>query len=394
MTDRLYAVCDPYDHESLLTGAEREVLGSLRRVLDEQAHPLLAEHWDRAEFPTALIDPLQALDLMTPPTLTVDGAEPRGLYHAFRTFELARTDASLATYYTGQSGLFRTAVREGGTAEQVARWDPEITSWQMRGVFALTEPDHGSDVAGGLATTATRTGDTWVLDGAKRWIGTATLAEYLAVFARDTADGQVKGFLVRTDAPGVQMDVIPNKIALRMVQNAHITLTGVEVTEEFRLQDCNSFKDVGRMLRRMRSDVAWIAAGVQAGAYEAALRYTTERTQFGRPVAGFQLVQEKLARILGNVTGCLGLLTRLSVQQDAGVYRDEDSALAKSWCAARMRESVALAREVCGGNGITLDTDVARFFADAEAIYSYEGTHEINSLIVGRAITGLSAFTH
>lgn len=387
---RLYPASDLYDYESLLTQAELDVLGRLRKVLHDDVKPLLTDAWERAEFPLAIRDRLTEADLMAPPEL--GGASGRSLYEGFRNFELARTDASVATYYNGQSGLFRTTVARGGSEEQAATWDPLIAACTMNGVFALTEPDHGSDIAGGLATTARREGDTWVLNGQKRWIGSAAFADYLAVMARDEADGKVKGFLVATDSAGVRMEKIPNKISMRIVQNAHIRLSGVEVDESMRLARINSFADVAGLLRNMRSDTAWIATGVAAGAYEAALKYVTERHQFGRPVASFQLVQDKLVTMLGNVTASLGMVVRLAQQQERGIYRDEDSALAKSWCAARARETAALAREVAGGNGITLDADVGRFFADAEAVYSYEGTHEINSLVVGRAITGRSAF--
>jgi glutaryl-CoA dehydrogenase len=394
---RLYGVCDYYDAESLLTADERCVLGRLRTFLDEKARPLLADHWERGEFPDELAQPLIGLDLMEPAELTgAPGAErtpARGIYQGFRIFELARTDASLATFYTAQAGLFRTAIRVGASAEQQAEWMPKVIDFSLKGVFSLTEPESGSDIAGGLSTTARREGDVWVLDGAKRWIGGAATADVLAVFARDVADGQVKAFLVEREAPGVTLEKIHGKTALRMMQNAHITLDGVQVPESMRLHNVDSFRDVAAMLRAMRSDVAWIATGIAAGAFEAALRYVTERRQFGRPLGSFQLVQEKLARMLGNVTSALSLVVRLTEQQSKGIYRDQDSALAKMQTSLLMRETVALAREVVGGNGITLETDVARFHADAEAVYSYEGTHEINALIVGRALTGESAFT-
>jgi glutaryl-CoA dehydrogenase len=393
-TERLYSVCDYYDAESLLTPEERNVLGRLRAFLDEQARPLLAEYWERGEFPTQLTQPLIDLDLMEPTELQGENsAGARGLYHGFRIFELARTDASLATFYTAQAGLFRTAIRVGASAEQQARWMPQVVDFSLTGVFCLTEPDSGSDIAGGLSTSARLENDTWILDGAKRWIGGAATADMLAVFARDVEDGQVKAFLVDREADGVSLEKIHGKTALRMMQNAHITLSGVRVPESRRLQGVNSFRDVAAMLKAMRSDVAWIATGLQAGAFEAALRYVTERTQFGRPIGSFQLIQEKLARMLGNVTSALSLVVRLTEQQAKGIYRDEDSALAKMQTCLLMRETVALAREVVGGNGITLAADVARFHADAEAVYSYEGTHEINSLIIGRALTGHAAFT-
>ncbi|KRE53315.1 glutaryl-CoA dehydrogenase [Arthrobacter sp. Soil736] len=393
---RLYGVCDYYDAESLLTEDERRVLGRLRSFLDREARPLLAEYWERGEFPQQLAQPLADLDLMEPAGLSgpgADGSSARGIYQGFRIFELARTDASLATWYTAQAGLFRTAIRVGASAEQQADWMPKVIDFSLKGVFSLTEPDSGSDIAGGLSTTARREGNTWVLDGAKRWIGGAATADVLAVFARDVADGQVKAFLVDRQADGVTLEKIHGKTALRMMQNAHITLDGVRVPESMRLHNVNSFRDVAAMLRAMRSDVAWIATGIQAGAFEAALRYVTERRQFGRPLGSFQLVQEKLARMLGNVTASLSLVVRLTEQQAKGIYRDQDSALAKMQTSLLMRETVALAREAVGGNGITLESDVARFHADAEAVYSYEGTHEINALIVGRALTGESAFT-
>ncbi|BCW62013.1 acyl-CoA dehydrogenase family protein [Arthrobacter sp. StoSoilB22] len=393
---RLYTVADWYDAEALLSTEERQVLGRLRTFLDAEATPLLAEYWERGEFPEQLAGPLIDLDLMEP-----FEAPARGIYQGFRIFELARTDASLATWYTAQAGLFRTAIQVGASEAQQKEWMPKVIDFSLKGVFSLTEPEHGSDIAGGLSTTARfepnpgteDDGGSWVLDGAKRWIGGASTADVLCVFARDVADGQVKAFLVDRTAAGVSLEKIHGKTSLRMMQNAHITLDNVRVSEAMRLHNVNSFKDVAAMLRAMRSDVAWIATGIQSGAFEAALAYVKERQQFGRSLGSFQLVQEKLARMLGNITASLSLVVRLTEQQSWGIYRDQDSALAKMQTSLMMRETVALAREVVGGNGITLAADVARFHADAEAVYSYEGTHEINALIVGRALTGDSAFT-
>ncbi|KRA25453.1 glutaryl-CoA dehydrogenase [Microbacterium sp. Root61] len=385
-------ISDAYGFAEHLSPAARGVLADLDDTLTRDIRPVLTDAWERAELPDAFGDALIPLDLMDPVELRGTGEADTTLFAGFRNFVLARTDASLATWYNAQSGLFRTTVGIGGSAAQAARLDPLIRSFTLKGTFALTEPEHGSDIAGGLATTARRDGDTWVLDGEKRWIGGAFGADVIAVFARDIADGQIKAFLVARDAPGMTLEKIPHKTSLRIMQNAVITIDGVRVDEADRLQNINSFRDVGGLLRRMRSDVAWIATGVQAGAFEAALRYVTEREQFGRPLGGFQLVQEKLARMLGNVTASLGMVVQLSRRQDAGHYRDEDSSLAKMWTSLRARETVALAREVVGGNGIVLENDVARFFADAEAVYSYEGTHEINALIVGRSLTGRSAF--
>lgn len=387
---------DIYGIWDLISAPEQQVLRRLRGVLEEHVRPVVNEYWERGEFPEQIVAPLIEADLMDPADLRAAGVKPSGLFAGLRNFEMARVDASVVTFYNAQSGLFRTTVNLGGSDEQVAELDPQITAYSYKGVFSLTEPEHGSDIAGGLETSA-RAGqregrDGWFISGAKRWIGGAVQADVLAVFARDQADGQVKCFLVPTGAEGVAITKITGKASLRIMQNADIELDEVWVPDSARLAKINSFADVAACLRNMRSDVAWIATGAMAGAYEAALKYTTERTQFGKPLAGFQLIQEKLAHMLSNVTASLALVTRLTHQQEAGIYKDENSALAKMFTARMLRETAALAREVCGGNGILLDTDVARFHADAEAIYSYEGTHDINSLIVARAATGISAF--
>jgi glutaryl-CoA dehydrogenase len=212
------------------------------------------------------------------------------------------------------------------------------------------------------------------------------------IWAKSAEDGQVKGFIVPTSTPGYTATKIEGKQSLRIVQNADITLENVVVPESLRLQNANSFKDTARVLRLTRAEVAWAAVGVAVGAYEAALRYTKERVHFGKPIASHQLIQDLLVKSVGNITASIGLCTRVSQMLDDGEQRDEHSALAKAFATARMRETVAWCREALGGNGIVLDYDVARFFADAEALYSYEGTREMNTLIVGRAITGQAAF--
>ena len=384
---------DVYGFSERLTAAEKTALDELRTTLADKVYPYLNDAWHEDRLPEEIIEPLQSLRLMNPEVLEEAGESVRGVFESMRTFELARCDTNVATFFNAQAGLFRTVVKQGGSAEQVAELDPKIVNYELLGVFALTEPDHGSDVAGGLQTTASQDDNgTWTINGAKRWIGGAFQADVLCTFARDAADNQVKAFLVPREAEGVSLEKIERKASLRIMQNADIYYDNVQVSGDARLLNINSFRDVAKCLRLLRSDVSWIAAGAMAGAYEAAVRYTTNREQFGKPIAGFQLIQEKLATMLGNVTASVALAMQLTEQQDAGVYKDENSALAKMFTASKLRETVALAREVCGGNGITLDTDVARFHADAEAVYSYEGTHEINALIVGRAITGQSAF--
>jgi glutaryl-CoA dehydrogenase len=261
------------------------------------------------------------------------------------------------------------------------------------GAFGLTEPHGGSDVAGGLETTARQDGDDWVLDGAKRWIGNGTFADLVIIWARDVDDDSVKGFVVEKGADGFSATKMKGKLALRTVQNADLMLDGVRVPEANRLAKANSFKDTNTVLRHTRGGVAWSSVGAMMAVYEVAVQYALDREQFGRPIGGFQLVQDLLARMLGNITASLALAVRVAQLQDDGIFRDEQGALAKSYCTSRLRETVGWAREILGGNGILLEYGVARFFNDAEALYSFEGTREINSLIVGRSITGISAFT-
>jgi glutaryl-CoA dehydrogenase len=244
-----------------------------------------------------------------------------------------------------------------------------------------------------METVATRDGDAWSITGRKRWIGNAAISDVLAVVAKDAADGAAKVFLVPRTAAGVTVTDIRGKIALRMVRNGDIALDGVRVAESDRLQRIDSFRDVSAILAQLRYVIGWNAAGMQTGAYEAALRYALAREQFGRPIAGFQLIQEKLTRMLGNAASTLAFAVRLTELKRRGELTETVAALAKTWAADRVRETVALGREIAGAEGIRVQHDVARFFADAEAVYTYEGTHEMNSLIVGRAITGLSAFT-
>jgi glutaryl-CoA dehydrogenase len=260
------------------------------------------------------------------------------------------------------------------------------------GAFGLTEPEVGSGAARGLTTTAQRRGNEWILNGQKRWIGNATFADLTIIWARDVDDDHVKGFVVQKGTPGFTTEKMQHKMALRVVQNATIGLEDCRVAEENRLANARSFKDTAAVLRMTRAGVAWEAVGCAQGAYEHALRYARERRQFGRAIAHFQLVQDLLVRMLANVTASQCMVLRLSQLQDQGRASEEQASLAKAFCTVRARETVGWARELLGGNGILLDHHVARFVADAEAIYSYEGTREINALVVGRAITGYGAF--
>ncbi|NUS03278.1 MAG: acyl-CoA dehydrogenase [Nonomuraea sp.] len=383
---------DFYAFEHLLSDDERRILLRVREFLKEKVVPVANECWIRAEFPVELVKGYADLGIAGLAHPECPGPKPSGLLSGFLALEMAHADASMATFFGVHTGLAMGSIAMCGSAEQRQRWLPEMSRMEKIGAFALTEPTGGSDVAGGLRTTARRDGDTWVLDGSKRWIGNGTFADLVIVWARDAGDGQVKGFVVEKGTPGFTATRIENKMALRTVQNADLTLRECRVPETNRLQNAASFRDTAKILRRTRSGVAWQAVGIMLAAYEIALAYAKEREQFGRPIAAFQLVQDLLVKMLGNATASFGMVVRLAQLQDAGIYRDEHSSLAKAYCTTQMRQVVGWARELLAGNGILLDYDIARFVADAEAIYSYEGTREINTLIVGRAVTGLGAF--
>ncbi len=387
-----HLVGDFYRYQDLLSPREREQVGRFREMFAARVAPIVNDHWARAEFPMQVIPWLAELGALGPFVPEVRLFENSAVYRGWVALEMGRVDASVATFVGVQSGLAMGSIDVGGSPEQRADLLPRMASGELLGAFGLTEPLSGSDSARGLRTVARRDGDEWVLNGAKRWIGNATFAHLVVVFAKDAGDGQVKGFLVPTDAPGFRADKIEDKIALRGVQNADLTLVDVRIPASAQLPGICSFRDVATVLRLTRCEVAWQAVGVAVGAWEAALDYAKEREQFGRPIASHQLVQDLLVKGLGNITASIGMCLRASQLQDDGDQRDEHSALAKAFATARMRETVGWAREILGGNGIVLDKGVARFFADAEAIYSYEGTREMNTLIVGRSITGFNAF--
>jgi glutaryl-CoA dehydrogenase len=384
---------DFYSYLELLSDRERESIGRLREFLQSEVPPIVDDYWDRAEFPFELIPGLANLGLTEWADPASKESKPSNVMSGFTAMELAHADASIATFFGVQTGLAMGTIRELGSDEQKNRWLPAMSRMEKIGAFALTEPHGGSDVAGGLETTARREGDSWVLNGSKRWIGNATFADLVVVWARDAETNHVLGFVVEKGTPGFTATKIEGKIALRIVQNADILLEDCRVPESNRLQNANGFKDTSRILRQTRAGVAWESVGVMLAAYEIALEYAKEREQFGRPIGKFQLVQDLLVKMLGNTTACLGMMVRLAQLQDQGVFLDEQSALAKVYCTVRMREVVGWARELLGGNGIVLEYNIGRFIADAEALYSYEGTREINTMVVGRAVTnGLSAF--
>ena len=381
---------DCYRLDDLLTPAEREVRDRVRRFADREVVPVINDHWERGEFPAALVPRLAEL--------RVAGGTIRGygcpgmsaVAAGLVQLELARGDSSLSTFFGVHSGLAMTTIAACGSEEQRRRWLPAMASIDLIGAFALTEPLHGSDVAR-LETSARRTPGGYVLNGTKRWIGNASFADLTIVWAR-CEDGQVGGFVVPRASAGFEPRVIERKASKRAVLNAHVELRDVEVPEENRLPGARSFRDVAAILRNQRFVVAWEALGDAIAGYEAALGHVRTRRQFGKPLAAHQLVQHRLAWMLAEITAMQLICHRLSQLTDAGQVTDGMAALAKMHNASRARRILAEARDLLGGDGILLDHHVARHLADVEAVVTYDGTESIQALILGREITGLSAF--
>lgn len=383
---------DFYDLSLKLTPEQREIQLKVRQFMEKEIKPIANDFWNRAEFPHHIIPKMAELNVCG---IAYKGYGCPGetfLMEGIMAMELARIDVSISTFFGVHSGLAMGSIYLCGSEAQKQEWLPKMQRMEAIGAFGLTEPNVGSAVAGGMETTCRKDGEEWIINGQKKWIGNATFSDVTIIWAREEKTNAVKGFLVRKGNPGYKAEKMEDKMALRSVQNALITLTDCKVPESDRLQKCDHFKDTAKVLKMTRAGVAWQAVGCARGAYENALKYTKKREQFGRPIARFQLIQNHLVEMVANLTAMQTMCFRLSEMQDQNIMTDEHASLAKVFCSMRTRDVVSRAREVMGGNGILLEHNVARFVADAEAIYSYEGTKEINSLIVGRAITGYSAF--
>jgi glutaryl-CoA dehydrogenase len=363
-----------------------------RRFVDEEVLPAINEYWEAAELPWPLMRRLAELGIVGE---DIEGhgcpaMSPlaRGLVH----MELHRGDGSLGTFLGVQAGLAMKTIDMLGSEAHKERWLPAMAQLEKIGAFALTEPRHGSDSVA-LESTATRDGDAWILEGAKRWIGNGSIADVVVVWARDTSDGQVKGFLVETDTPGFAAETITGKAAARAIWQAQITLSQVRVGEESRLPGANSFKDAGRVLVTTRGTCAWGALGHAVAAYDTALTYCKQREQFGRPLASFQIVQDRLVKMLAEVTGMQLYCMQLARLEENGRLSDTIAGLAKLNNTRKARQVIAEARDLLGGNGVLLENHVIRHMGDIEVVHTFEGTETMQALIVGRDITGIGAFT-
>lgn len=369
-----------------LEPAERQRLERVDRHLQTTLRPASIEPWNNEEFPHRLLPELAALGLGE--TFS-DGSSH--LLQGLMSAAVARADLSISALLGIHNELIVGTIATLGSKEQKQTWLPRLHSLESLGAFCLTEPDHGSDIAGGLATSATHTNEGWRITGTKRWIGAGTIADIAIVWARDTADQQIKGFLVPTDTPGYSAQKIRNKTGLRIMPNADVQID-VTVPAEAQLPGASSFSRTNELLMSSRAWVGWQAVGAQQSLLDVMSAYATGREQFGRPIGSFQLIQAKLAEVAGNLTAAAAMMSDTAELHSRGELTMMRASMAKATLTRLARSSAALARETLGGNGLVSDFEAAKIAGDIEAIYTYEGSYHINSLIVGRALTGASAF--
>jgi glutaryl-CoA dehydrogenase len=382
---------DFYALDDLLEPEEIEVRDRVRDFCAREVTPVINDYWERAEFPFDLVPKIAELGIAGGTVKGYGSAGMSAVAAGLVAAEWARADGSLGTFYGVHSFLAMQSIALLGNEAQRERWLPGMARMETIGAFGLTEPEHGSDAVA-LSTQARRDGDEYVLTGRKKWIGNGTIADLVLIWARGE-DGNVGGYVVPKGSAGWTATRMTGKTALRAVWQAEITLDDVRVPAENKLANCSSFKDVSVVLDRTRYTVAWRALGIAEAAYELALAHTLQREQFGQPIAGYQLVQDKLARMLAEITSMRLLSWRLSKLADEGRMTAAMASMAKMNNCKKARQIVADARDLFGGDGILLEHHIARHHADIEAIYTFEGTDHVQALIVGREITGLSAIT-
>jgi glutaryl-CoA dehydrogenase len=387
---------DYYLLDELLDDEARAVRDRVRKFVDTELLPVINDYWDRAEFPFPLVPRIAELGIIGS---TISGYECPGLSRlaaGMVTLEMSRGDGSVNTFIGVQSGLAMGSIALLGSEEQKQRWLPAMAALDKIGAFGLTEPEHGADSVA-LETSARRDGDQWVLNGAKRWIGNASIADVIVVWARYTDDGRVKAFVVEKQPDGSYPDgysteLITGKMGKRAVWQPDVLLSDVRVPADNKLAGAHSFRDATRVLTATRGGAAWESLGHAVAAYEIALDYAKQRQQFGRPIASFQLVQHKLATMLAEITSMQLYCVRMAQLQEQGRFTGPMASLAKMNHAQKARQVCLDARDILGGNGLLISHHIARHLTDMEVVHTYEGTDSIQALIVGRDVTGISAF--
>ncbi|WP_028269655.1 acyl-CoA dehydrogenase family protein [Arthrobacter sp. UNC362MFTsu5.1] len=379
--------------DALLTAEELALRERIRDFTEQRIKPDIARWYDDAVFPLDLAPELGELGVLG---MHLEGYRCPGrsaVEYGLAAMELEAGDSGIRTFVSVQGSLAMTAIHRWGSEDQKQEWLPRMAAGEVIGCFALTEPSAGSDPSS-MTTVARRDGSGddagWVLDGAKRWIGLASVAGVMVVWAR-TDDG-IRGFLVPAGTPGVTATPIGRKLSMRASIQCDVTFDGVRLGPEALLPGARGLRGPFTCLNEARYGIAWGAMGAARDSYEAALKYSQDRLQFGRPLAGYQLTQEKLVNMLLEIQKGTMLALHLGRLKDAGTLKPEQISLGKL---NNVREALAIAREarsILGGNGITLDYSPLRHAANLESVRTYEGTDEVHTLILGQHITGIGAF--
>ena len=385
-----YRGVDFYQADDLLSEEEKMVRATVRAFVDDRILPIIDEHFENATFPLHLATEMGDLGLLGANLPEEYGcAGMRDVAYGLVMQELERGDSGLRSFASVQGALVMYPIYTFGSEAQKRRWLPELARGAAIGCYGLTEPDHGSDPAS-MITRAVKDGKRWVLNGAKSWITNGTIADVAVVWAK--VDGRVRGFLVEKGTKGFAAPEIRHKMSLRASVTSQLIFEDCAVPEENLLPGAEGLKAALMCLNQARYGIAWGALGAAMACYHTALQYAGERVQFGRPIASFQLVQEKLAAMLTEITKGQLLALQLGRLKEAGKLHFAQTSLAKRNNAAIALDCARLAREILGANGISLEFAVMRHMCNLETLKTYEGTHDIHTLILGKAITGLEAF--
>ncbi|WP_027893876.1 acyl-CoA dehydrogenase family protein [Calidithermus chliarophilus] len=375
----------------LLTPEEREIQRSSRRFLDDVALPHIGQWWEEGTFPTHLIRRFGEMGFLGP-TIPAEygGAGVSSAAYGLIAYELERVDSGLRSFCSVQSSLVMYPIYAFGSEEQKREYLPRLATGEMVGCFGLTEPDGGSDPDGNMKTRARKDGDGYVLSGTKMWITNGNLAHLAIVWAKDDA-GVVRGFIVPTDTPGFKANEVGHKASLRASVTSELVLEDVRVPASAMLPGVQGLKGPLSCLTQARFGIAWGALGALEAVYTEALSFAQTRTTFGKPIGSRQLVQEKLVRMLSDHTKGLLVAWRLAQLKDAGKLRPQQVSIGKRDNVRAALNAARSAREILGGSGITLEYHAIRHMLNLETVDTYEGTHDIHTLILGRDITGLNA---
>ena len=381
---------DFYRIDDLLTDEERMVRDTVRRFVDERVIPIIDKHFEEATFPNEVIPAMAELGLFGGNLPEEYGcAGMNNVAYGLVMQELERGDSGLRSFVSVQGALVMYPIFAFGSEEQKRKWLPLLAKGEKIGCFGLTEPDHGSD-PGAMETRARRTDKGWVLNGTKRWITNGTIADIAIVWAK--AGDEIKGFIVETDSPGFQAPEIKNKLSLRASVTSDLILDDVVVPDDGLLPKADGLKSPLMCLNQARYGIAWGAIGAAMACYDCVLEYTKGRTQFDKPIAQFQLVQEKLVTMFTEITKGQLLAWRLGRLKDEGKLHFAPTSMAKRNNVWVGLQTARLARDLMGASGITLEYPVFRHMCNLESVYTYEGTDHIHALILGEYITGLAAY--